>query len=157
MILLIKINLMMIIKRSWIVLFSGLLMCNCTSNTNEILIAKKAVQKVFELSLKDNIDSLKILLPGMAEWGWSNEYFLTQFSVIKFSAQKYGIPTLGELQAYEFDPNVVRICTIRYIPKPPNIVGIDSILFSFDKYEGNDKISTFEVFEKPKLLKRINR
>jgi len=129
-----------------IVLCLFLFSCNTITHLdNDVLVSKQTVQKSFRFSLKENLDSFKIIMPNVIDWKWSNEYLETRISPIKFIAQKEGIPSLNELKMTTYNLPDVQLFKIKYKPKLSNI--IDSITFTFNRYEGSSKISSFEVFE----------
>lgn len=138
-----------------LLILSSFSFCSCKSQNKENQEiyngAKQTVQKVFEFSLRDNYDSLRNIVDFFNKK--PNEDLIFEVNGIKKIALLEGIPLFSELESRPFNRSNADICIIKFIPKHPIDLAIDSVIFQFDKFNGLKKVSFIDINRQIQLLK----
>ncbi len=122
--------------------------------------AKQTILTFLQYIKDDNYDSVKIIYPVdeliyTEDHLKTNEYFRAKYEQIKEIIQSDGIPSIASLIS---TPCIKanELYRIKFISKHINEVGLDSIVFSFNKGFYVNRISYIEQYRQPQKLKIIS-
>ena len=127
--------------------------CKSQKADDKFISAKNTVLKVFQMTKTNNYDSLKsIVVPFENKTNESikNNF---EFNTIKLICDDEGVPAFSELYSQPLNHANTDICIVRFIPKRPDSVETDSIIFKFDKFSGLKRVSFIDVSKKIQSLK----
>jgi hypothetical protein len=104
------------------------------------------IQKLFQYTVERKFDSLRKIAPSSFSKD-SSEDLRIDFKEFREIARTQGIPSLNSFKLMSSDRNHI-LYRLKFTPEHPGKVGVDSIIFNFNRHIGVEKVWTFEVFDR---------